>query len=128
MQKLTPQRQAIFNIIKESDKHWDADEIAATLKERGASIGIATVYRGLAALAEQGLIESVQLADKKRYERASKSHHDHLVCTACGHMEEFCKAEIERLQETVAREHGFEIQDHQLLLFGLCKSCQQGEN
>jgi len=127
MQKLTTQRQAILDVINLSDKHWDADEVATALKERNNPIGIATVYRGLAALAELGLIESIQLADKKRYERASKDHHDHLVCQVCGMIEEFCKTEIERLQEIVAREHGFEIQDHQLLLFGICKSCKTGE-
>ncbi|MDQ6989018.1 MAG: transcriptional repressor, partial [Mariprofundaceae bacterium] len=81
------------------------------------------VYRGLAMLAEKGLIDSIQLADKKRYERADKSHHDHLVCTACGDIEEFCKPEIERLQDVVADEHGFHTQGHQLLIFGLCKAC-----
>ncbi len=128
MQKLTAQRQAILDIINRSDKHWDADEVAFKLKEKGISIGIATVYRGLAALAEQGLIESIQLADKKRYERADKSHHDHLICTECGAIEEFCKPEIETLQDKVAAERGFKIQGHQLLLFGLCIGCKAGES
>ena len=123
MQKLTAQRQAILDMINRFDKHWDADEVAYALKEEGISIGIATVYRGLAALAEQGLIESIQLADKKRYERADKKHHDHLICTLCGSIEEFCKPEIEALQDKVAAERGFKIQGHQLLLFGLCKPC-----
>ena len=127
MQKLTAQRQAILDMINRSDKHWDADEVAYKLKEQGISIGIATVYRGLAALAEQGLIESIQLADKKRYERADKAHHDHLVCTSCGSIEEFCKPEIEALQDQVAEERDFHIQGHQLLLFGLCKACKAGE-
>jgi len=127
MQKLTAQRQAILDMINRSDKHWDADEVAYKLKEQGISIGIATVYRGLAALAEQGLIESIQLADKKRYERADKAHHDHLVCTSCGSIEEFCKPEIEVLQDKVAEERDFHIQGHQLLLFGLCKVCKAGE-
>lgn len=128
MQKLTAQRQAILDMINRSDKHWDADEIAYKLKEHGISIGIATVYRGLAALADQGLIESIQLADKKRYERADKAHHDHLVCTGCGSIEEFLQPEIEVLQDQVAKERGFHIQGHQLLLFGLCATCKAGES
>ena len=124
MQKLTAQRQAILDIINRSDKHWDADEVAFALKEKGTAIGIATIYRGLSALADKGLIQSVQLADKKRYERANKAHHDHLVCTDCGEIEEFCKPEIEKLQNLVATEHKFEIQGHQLLIFGLCTTCQ----
>ncbi len=124
MQKLTAQRQAILDVINLSDKHWDADEVAFALKERETPVGIATVYRGLAALADQGLIQSVQLADKKRYERADKAHHDHLVCTSCGEIEEFCKPEIEQLQNLVATEHRFAIEGHQLLIFGRCMSCK----
>jgi len=123
MQKLTAQRQAILNVINQSDRHWDADAVADALKEGGTPVGIATVYRGLAALADQGLILSIQLADKKRYERADKAHHDHLVCTSCGDIEEFCKPEIEHLQDLVAKENNFQIQGHQLLIFGNCKAC-----
>ncbi len=123
MQKLTAQRKAILDIINRSDKHWDADDVAYALRKEGVQIGIATVYRGLAALAEQGLIESIQLADKKRYERADKAHHDHLICTGCGNIEEFCEPEIEMLQDKVAEGCGFKMQGHQLLLFGLCKTC-----
>ncbi|MDX8387414.1 MAG: transcriptional repressor [Ghiorsea sp.] len=125
MQKLTAQRQAILDIINTSDKHWDADEVAYALKEKGTTIGIATVYRGLAALEESNLIESIQMADKRRYERADKEHHDHLVCTGCGDIEEFCKPEIEKLQDMVAKEHQFNIQGHQLLIFGLCATCKE---
>ena len=128
MQRLTAQRQAILDVINLSDKHWDADEVSDALKEQNKAIGIATVYRGLAALAERGLIQSVQLADKKRYERANKAHHDHLVCTTCGDIEEFCKPEIEQLQNLVASEHKFDIQGHQLLIFGLCISCKEKES
>jgi len=128
MQKLTAQRQAILDVINQSDKHWDADSVADALKSLGTPVGIATVYRGLAALADQGLILSIQLSDKKRYERAGKAHHDHLVCTLCGAIEEFCKPEIERLQDLVAEERSFEIEGHQLLLFGRCMTCQQKEN
>lgn len=127
MQKLTAQRQSILDMINRSDKHWDADDVAYALKEEGVQIGIATVYRGLAALADSGLIESIQLADKKRYERADKAHHDHLICTTCGSIEEFCKPEIEVLQDKVAEEREFTIQGHQLLLFGLCKPCKTKE-
>lgn len=127
MQKLTAQRQAILDVINRSDKHWDADEVAYALKKQGTPIGIATVYRGLAALAERNLIQSIQLADKKRYERADKAHHDHLVCTGCGDIEEFCKPEIEDLQDLVAKENDFHIQGHQLLIFGHCKTCTNKE-
>lgn len=123
MKRLTVQRQAILDLINSSNRHWDAEEISRELARRGESIGIATVYRGLAALEEAGLIASIQLADRKRYERADKSHHDHMVCTRCGAIEEFSHQRIEALQEEAARDKGFVITGHQLVLFGRCAAC-----
>lgn len=123
MKQLTAQRQAILDLINTSNRHWDAEEVSRALSDRGQSVGIATVYRGLTALDEAGLISSVQLADRKRYERADKSHHDHMVCTECGKIEEFSQQKIEALQETAAREKGFEMDGHQLILFGRCAQC-----
>jgi len=123
MVRLTAQRQALLDMINASNRHWDADELARALSDHGKAIGIATVYRGLAALESQGLIESIQLADKKRYERANKAHHDHMVCTACGHIEEFSHNTIEQLQQAAADERGFQLTGHQLVMFGLCQQC-----
>jgi len=125
MQRLTAQRQAILDLINASNRHWDADEVARALAETGASIGIATVYRGLAALETQGLIDSIQLADKKRYERSDKAHHDHMICTRCGHIEEFSHDTIEALQLAAAAKKGFRLTGHQLVMFGFCRTCTQ---
>jgi len=125
MQRLTAQRQAILDLINTSNRHWDADEVARALVDTGASIGIATVYRGLAALESQGMIESIQLADKKRYERADKAHHDHMICSCCGSIEEFSHDTIEALQQEIAAKKGFELTGHQLVMFGLCSKCTQ---
>jgi len=126
MRRLTVQRQAILDLINTSNRHWDAEEISRALGDRGESIGIATVYRGLAALEDGGLIASIQLADKKRYERADKSHHDHMVCIECGAIEEFTQNRIEALQNDAAREKGFAITGHQLVIFGHCARCASG--
>jgi len=123
MHRLTAQRQAILDLINASNRHWDADEVVRALVDAGASIGIATVYRGLAALEARGLIDSIQLADKKRYERADKAHHDHMVCTGCGHIEEFSHETIEALQLAAAAKKGFKLTGHQLVMFGYCSTC-----
>jgi len=125
MLRLTTQRKAILDIINASNRHWDAEELARALADNGNVIGIATVYRGLAALESQGLIDSIQLADKKRYECADKAHHDHMVCTDCGHIEKFSHQTIEQLQQAAADEKGFKLTGHQLVMFGLCRECRQ---
>jgi Fur family ferric uptake transcriptional regulator len=126
--RLTPHRQAILKLITSSNRHWDAEEISHALTERGESIGIATVYRGLAALEEDGLIGSVQLADKKRYERADKVHHDHMICTRCGSIEEFSLPDIGKLQQDVATLKGFEVTGHQFVIHGICAECRTRQN
>ncbi len=123
MIRLTVQRQAILDLINRSNQHWDAEELARCLGENGEQLGIATVYRGLAALENAKLIQSIQLADKKRYERADKGHHDHLVCTQCGDIEEFCDSKIETRQHQVAQDRSFHMTGHQLLIFGICNVC-----
>jgi len=127
MQRLTIQRQAILDLINtsNSNRHWDAEEVNRELSDRGKSVGIATVYRGLTALEEAGLVNSIQFYDRKRYERADKSHHDHMLCTGCGRIEEFSDQKIEALQEAVALEKGFEMSGHQLVLFGRCADCKK---
>lgn len=123
MLKMTAQRQAILDLINHSNRHWDAEAVARALGEQGTSVGIATVYRGLAALEAEGMVASVQLTDRKRYERADKAHHDHMVCTSCGHIQEFIKPSIEKMQEAAAAEEGFHITGHQLVIFGRCAKC-----
>jgi len=126
MRRLTVQRQAILDLINTSNRHWDAEEVSRELGNKGESVGIATVYRGLAALEDAGLVASIQLADKKRYERADKSHHDHMVCIECGAIEEFTQNRIETLQEAAAKEKGFTMTGHQLVIFGRCARCASG--
>lgn len=123
MTRMTTQRQAILDVIQHSNVHWEAESLARELSDRGQSVGIATVYRGLAALEESGLVASVQIGGKKRYERIDKGHHDHLVCTRCGSIAEFSHPQIERLQEAAAEQKGFEMTGHQLVIFGLCPAC-----
>ncbi|MDX8391832.1 MAG: transcriptional repressor [Mariprofundaceae bacterium] len=123
MKRLTTQRQAILDLINASNRHWDAEEVNRELADRGHAVGIATVYRGLTALEEAGLVASIQLADRKRYERADKLHHDHMICTECGAIEEFSHQKIEALQQVAALERGFDMTGHQLVLFGRCSDC-----
>ncbi|MDQ6975323.1 MAG: Fur family transcriptional regulator [Mariprofundaceae bacterium] len=126
--RLTPQRQAILALINGSSSHWDAETVLAAMKSTGKSIGIATVYRALAALEAAALIDSMFIGERKCYERMDKHHHDHLLCTVCGGIEEFFQPQIEELQAKIAHEHGFMMKSHSLILQGICQQCQQPED
>ncbi|MBF0171653.1 MAG: transcriptional repressor [Nitrospinae bacterium] len=130
--KSTVQREIIIKRFVKSRGHLSADELYAALREEHPSIGLATIYRTLKILTEAGIAREQRFNDGfTRYEfnGPDDRHHDHLVCTACGRVEEFENREIERLQEEVANIHGFAINDHKLELYGLCPDCaRSGRN
>jgi len=121
--RLTQQRATLLQLINSSDHHWDAEGLGTSLNQGGHKIGMATIYRGLQALEKAQLITAIHVDGRKHYERANKEHHDHLICTECGVIEEFCCPEIESLQQQMAEAHQFTISDHRLTLYGLCRRC-----
>jgi len=125
--RMTDRRKAVLALIEEGGRHWSAEEIALELQARGIAMGLATVYRALAALEAEGAIVAIEWQGKRRYEAAQKPHHDHMVCRRCGRMEEFFDPEIERRQQKAAQRCGFRIEGHQLVLYGLCAECQASE-
>lgn len=123
--KLTTQRQAILDRALTLRKHFSAEDLFDDL--RGArGISKATVYRTIALLVEAELLDEHDFErGHKVYERASpRAHHDHLICVKCNRIIEFHDAEIERLQEQVARAQGFEVVWHTHQIFGVCPRCQ----
>ncbi|RKX77935.1 MAG: transcriptional repressor [Spirochaetes bacterium] len=122
----TMQRRIIAQTLFSMGKHVGASELYSIVRQKNPGIGFATVYRTLQLLKENGLVEQRDFGDgKKRYERRDETHHDHLVCINCGKVEEFDVPVIERLQEEVAREKGFNMVDHRLELYGYCKKCRE---
>jgi Fur family transcriptional regulator, ferric uptake regulator len=117
--KVTLPRVRILEILERSgSKHMTAEDVYKVLLEADDDIGLATVYRVLNQFADAGLVmrrhfESGQAV----YELDDGEHHDHMVCLDTGKVIEFYSAEIERLQHEVAAQHGYEIEDHSLVLY-----------
>lgn len=122
---VTQQREAIARTLFESGRHLSAEDVADRLRGRGEQIGKATIYRTLNLLVDVGLATEHDFDEGfKRYEtRAGPSHHDHLICTACGSVTEFQRPELEQLQAEVAAARGFRVLTRQLKLYGLCAAC-----
>ncbi len=124
--KITKQRRAVLEAFLGSKEHVSAEDLYKIVSAKEPKIGLATVYRTLALLTESGLAAELDFGDgQKRYERNyEQGHHDHMICTQCGKIIEFHNSLIEKLQEDVAREHGFEMTTHKLDMFGICKDCR----
>lgn len=128
--KITAQRNLVLGVIKENQgNHLGPEEIYDRLRDKGANIGIATVYRTLALLEEMGLIYRVELKPgSAAYElnQPDMLHkHHHLICTGCGKVLEVKEDLLENLEELILANHGFLIKDHSLKFYGLCSQCRE---
>lgn len=117
--KVTQPRKLILDLLEETDnKHVTADDIYRVLMQAGQDIGLATVYRVLNQFESAGLVVKHNFeGGQAYYELDSGSHHDHMVCVETGKVIEFSNDEIERLQAEIAAEHGYEIEDHSLVIY-----------
>jgi Fur family ferric uptake transcriptional regulator len=129
--KNTQQRLHILRAFLEFAGHCAAEELLSAARGRDASISQATVYRTLKLLCDAGLARELHFGDgMARFERRldAEEHHDHLICERCGRTIEFFSAEIERLQEELARQHDFAPTRHRLYLYGVCSRCRETES
>ena len=125
--KSTRQRSLIIDIFFGMQGHLSVEEVWGRVRQDDARVSVATVYRTMKLLSESGLAHARNFGDgQTRYEPAvGREHHDHLICTRCGTIIEFENDQIERMQDAVARRHGFKVTSHKMELYGLCKSCQK---
>lgn len=120
--KTTLPRLKILNLFEKSSvRHLSAEDVYKELLNEGEDIGLATVYRVLTQFEQAGLLERHHFESGKAvFELSSDSHHDHLVCLQCGRVEEFYDAEIEKRQIKIAKDRGFNLQEHSLSLYADC--------
>ncbi|MBI2898353.1 MAG: transcriptional repressor [Deltaproteobacteria bacterium] len=125
--KSTRQRDRIVDVFLRSSGHVSIDDLVEQVHRVDPRISSATVYRTVKLLADAGLADKRQFVDglAARYEPTGAEHHDHLICTRCGRIDEFENEAIERLQEEVARSHGYRILSHRHEIRGLCPACRE---
>jgi len=124
--KVTLPRVKILQLLESSEsRHLSAEDVYKALIEADEDVGLATVYRVLTQFESAGLVERHHFeGGHSVFELSTIEHHDHLVCSKCGLVEEFYDEVIETQQDKIALKFGFEITDHSLNLYGICKDCQ----
>ncbi|MCX5765893.1 MAG: Fur family transcriptional regulator [Gemmatimonadetes bacterium] len=125
---MTAPRLAVAELLLTADRHLSAEEVGDELSALGTRVGTATIYRTLDVLVESGLVVERDFGEGfKRFEPARDiPHHEHLLCTSCGHVEEFQDERLERMTTLVAESRGFARQRHRLVIYGVCRDCQRG--
>lgn len=118
--KVTHPRMRILALLeqKTSEHHLSAEDIYRQLLEHGDEIGLATVYRVLTQFEAAGLVLKHNFEGGQAvYELDRGHHHDHMVDVDTGQVIEFSNEEIEALQRKIAAQHGYEIEEHSLVLY-----------
>lgn len=120
--KATLPRIKILDIFHNSQvRHLSAEDVYKILLAENMDVGLATVYRVLTQFEQAGLLSRNHFESGKAvFELNEGSHHDHLVCMDCGRVEEFFDDEIEKRQQKIAGERGFNLAEHALALYGHC--------
>ena len=121
--KATLPRLKILEIFQKTEqRHMTAEDVYRVLLGEQSDIGLATVYRVLTQFEAAGLVEKHHFeGGVSVFELNRGTHHDHIVCTQCGRVEEFVDEVIEERQRAIAAERGFAIKGHSLILFGECQ-------
>lgn len=124
--KSTAPRLRILGLFEAGQaRHMSAEEVYRQLLSSGEDVGLATVYRVLTQFEQAGLLVRHYFeGGKSVFELNQGTHHDHIVCMQCGHVEEFYDATIEARQQQVAAERGFAIREHSLYIYADCTDRQ----
>ena len=124
--KVTLPRMKILDILENTgSRHQSAEDVYKALLDTGEDIGLATVYRVLTQFEAAGLVTRHHFeGGHSEFELNEGSHHDHNVCVTCGKVDEFIDETIEKRQQAIAKGLGYELTDHCLYMYGICKKCQ----
>ncbi len=117
--RYTSQRQAVWDEIKKSEEHRDADDIYLQLKSNNHNVSRATVYRTIDVLVKNHMVRKMDLGDGRNLfePRIDDEHHDHMICLDTGKIIEFFDEELEDLQDKIAEKHGYKVVRHVHQLF-----------
>lgn len=121
MERKTSQREAIKEVLEAHDRPMSPQEILEAAREKVPTIGIATVYRTVKGLLEEGWLELVQIpTGPSRYEVAGKAPHNHFYCRVCDKVYEV-ESELIDMEKVSLPE--FQLEGHNVLLYGKCSEC-----
>lgn len=127
--KATLPRIKILQILEENPlRHMSAEDVYKILLGTDEDVGLATVYRVLTQFEAAGLVSRHHFeGGQSVFEINEGEHHDHILCTGCGKVDEFVDETIEQRQRAIAKKAGYVMTDHSLYIYGVCPECQKSK-
>ena len=119
------QRQRLLELLRSSDNHPTADWLYEHLKKEFPQLSLGTVYRNLAILTEQGLLQKIDFGSTFDRFEARVTPHYHLICEQCRSIEDFEMPIYAELNEQANELTDFTIQRHRIEFYGLCQKCKK---
>lgn len=117
----TRQKRAIRAVLEGAERPLSIDEIRSNAARRSRGLGVATVYRAVRSLVDEGVLTAVEVPGRAAlYELTGKGHHHHFVCESCGTVHELtgCESTI-----TMQLPRGFRAREHDITVYGTCADC-----
>ena len=121
--KLTPQREAVYEVIRERHDHPTAGDIFEAARKRLPGISYATVYNSLRYLKDAGLVHEISFGDSSSRYDGVMERHDHAICNQCGKLVDLDMPEAAKLMPAAARKSRFRPQSVHFTLRGVCPDC-----
>ena len=124
-QRKTPERFTILKAIYDYQTHFDVETLYIKMKNRNYRVSRATLYNTIELLLECSLVRKHQFGENQaQYEKSfTNNQHDHLICTKCKSVIEFCDPRIQNIMNTVEKNIGFKVMHHSLNMYGTCSKC-----
>ena len=122
--RLTPQRNLIWEVLRDAGRHMTAEEVAAEVRRTLPDVNVSTVYRTLELLVSLDLVVETRLEGSAcYYEVSPEPTHHHFVCTACGAVGHFGDELLAPVHEELADHQEFAVSQIQVTAFGVCREC-----
>jgi Fur family peroxide stress response transcriptional regulator len=124
--RMTSHRMALARLLATSDGHPNASQLYESLRKQFPTISLATVYKTLVLLKNEGEVLEIDLHNDSRYDGNKPYPHPHLVCNRCNRILDGDEVStLQKLNKEIEEKYGFQIQRHQIVFFGVCQDCQK---
>jgi Fur family peroxide stress response transcriptional regulator len=121
--KMTPQRIAVYEMLKNTKSHPSAESIYDSIKDRYPTMSLATVYKTLKTLVEIGLIQEINVGEGNFRYDANASSHPHITCISCGRVDDIEGADLSPINDNIKGFTDYDVLSSKVYFYGLCPEC-----